>query len=507
MSLKRIILANYISQLYVTLSGILLVPIYAKYMGPEAYGLVGFFTMLQAWFALLDLGLTPTISRETARYRGGAVDPITFLQLFRSLTVIFLGIAVGGGLLLLSLSPVIASRWLNVVALNVSDVVIAVEIMAVSVALRWLGGLYRGVITGSERLVWMSAFNALLATLRFAGVLLSMWYFGFSPFVFFIHQLCVAVIELFFLFAKSQSLLPIVGEEAKKIGWSLAPVRSLLKFSLTIAFTSSVWVIVTQTDKLVLSGILTLTDYGYFTLAVLVASGITIVCGPVSSAIMPRMAMLHSEGKAQELVSVYRNATKIVSLVAGTAAITMVVCSKSLLFAWTGSLQFAEQVDPILKLYAIGNGILAVGAFPYYMQYARGDLKYHMIGNLLMLVILLPSIIYATINYGAIGAGYAWLITNFIYLTAWVGYVHRKLEPGLHLKWIVQDVFFIVFPASAAAFLFAAYPISLSGRIENLLYVISAGLIAFVFGVIGVPMIRERIRSMAKSLIFYRVSK
>ncbi len=64
MSLKKNIIANYASQLYVTGVGILILPLYIKYMGAEAYGLVGFFTMLQAWFAVLDLGLTPTIGRE-----------------------------------------------------------------------------------------------------------------------------------------------------------------------------------------------------------------------------------------------------------------------------------------------------------------------------------------------------------------------------------------------------------------------------------------------------------
>ena len=71
MSLKRNILANYASQLYVTIIGIVMVPLYIKYMGSEAYGLVGFFSMLQAWFGLLDMGLTPTMSREAARFNGG----------------------------------------------------------------------------------------------------------------------------------------------------------------------------------------------------------------------------------------------------------------------------------------------------------------------------------------------------------------------------------------------------------------------------------------------------
>ena len=48
MSLKKNILASYVSQTYVTLIGIVMVPVYVKYMGVEAYGLVGIFTMLRA---------------------------------------------------------------------------------------------------------------------------------------------------------------------------------------------------------------------------------------------------------------------------------------------------------------------------------------------------------------------------------------------------------------------------------------------------------------------------
>jgi hypothetical protein len=58
MSLKRNILANYASQTYVTLIGILMLPVYLRYMGAEAYGRVGFSTMPNALFQLLDMGLS-----------------------------------------------------------------------------------------------------------------------------------------------------------------------------------------------------------------------------------------------------------------------------------------------------------------------------------------------------------------------------------------------------------------------------------------------------------------
>ena len=73
MSLRNNIVANYASQIYVTLIAIVVVPLYIRYLGVEAYGLIGFFAMLQSWFSLLDMGLTPTMARETSRFHGGAL--------------------------------------------------------------------------------------------------------------------------------------------------------------------------------------------------------------------------------------------------------------------------------------------------------------------------------------------------------------------------------------------------------------------------------------------------
>jgi O-antigen/teichoic acid export membrane protein len=480
--LKKNIISNYASQIYVTLIGILLLPLYIKYMGSEAYGLIGFFAMLQAWFGILDLGLTPTIGRETARYRAGVLPALAFRQLYWALTVIFITVALVGGGVLFLLSTIIVTKWLNLGNLPVDDVVIAVQIMVISVALRWMCGLYRGVVTGSEKLVWLSGCNAVIATLRFIGVFVSMWYFGFTPFVFFVHQFCIALIEIITLALKTQQLLPNKQNLTQNIGWSFEPIKPVLKFTLTIAFTASVWVFVTQTDKLVLSGILSLENYGYFTLAVLVSNGIMMVSGPVSSAIMPRMARLHAENKVDEMIKIYRQSTQLVAIIAGSAAITLVAAAKPLLIAWTGDVHLAEKAAPILRLYAAGNLFLCIAAFSYYLQYAKGSLRYHLIGNVVLVIVLIPSIIFASTHFGGVGAGYVWLIMNFLFFFIWVAYVHHKLEPNLHLKWLFNDVLKIIIPAFIVAllvFYFGSNWIG-SSRIINLLLVATIGLIAML---------------------------
>jgi len=479
MSLKVNILANYISQIYVTLIGIIMLPLYIKYMGAEAYGLVGFFAMLQAWFNLLDMGLTPTMARETARFRGGALEPMMYRQFVRALEGIFFCVALIGGAALFTGSGYIASGWLKASVLSEHELKVAIQLMAVIVAMRWMCGLYRGAISGSEKLVWLSGYNSFIATLRFVGVLPVLIFVSAKPVAFFSFQFGVAVLELFGLVVYSYQLFPRIAK-GMQVVWSWAPLKPVLKFSLTIAFTSSVWVLVTQTDKLVLSKILPLAEYGYFTLAVLVASGVMMIGGPVSAAIMPRMARLEAEGKYFEVIKIYRKSTQLVAVIAGSVSITLFFYAEPLLWAWTGDEMLAGQAAPVLALYAIGNGILAVSAFPYYLQYAKGDLRLHLIGNAIFVVFLIPLIVWAAGKYGSIGAGYVWFSMNLLVYVIWLPFIHRKFAPGLNMHWYSQDTLAIFLSALFMGYLLNETVSIVEGRAWVVCEVIVIGMLVML---------------------------
>jgi O-antigen/teichoic acid export membrane protein len=457
---------------------------------------VGFFTVLQFWFSLLDMGLTPTVARETARFRGGATDLLSYRRLLRALQLIFLAVALLGGGGMFVCSRLIAEEWLNVQTLPLEQVQLALQLMAVGVAMRWMSGLYRGCISGSERLVWLGGFNAFMATFRFIGVLPVLVWVSHSPAMFFTYQLLVTVVELASLAAKAFGLFPPVPL-GQPLGWSPAslfkPIKSVLKFSLTIAFTSSVSVLVTQTDKLALSKLLPLADYGYFTLAVLAASGVMAISGPISSALLPRMARLQAEGNEAELISLYRNATQMVAVISIPACLVLTFFAEQVLWIWTGDAHAATQAAPTLRLYALGNGFLAMSAFPYYLQFAQGDLRLHLIGNAWFLVTLIPSLIWFTLQYGVAGAGYVWLCANVVYFLFWVPKVHNRFSKGLHVQWLRQDVGMISLlsvTAAAAVQEFIRWP---QQRIAIAAYVAMLSLTLMAVAAIGSSWIREKI--------------
>ena len=332
MSLRQNILASYISQTYVTLIGIVMVPVYLRYMGAEAYGLVGFFAMVQAWFQLMDMGLTPTMAREAARFNGGVGDASSLRHLLRAMETIFIGVAMLGAVAMMAASGSIATDWLKVQHLPLAEVQHALMLIAMIVALRWVSGLYRSALNGFERLVWLGGFNMVLATARFVLVIPLFVYVGTSARVFFSYQLFLAVLELAVLVRQTYRLLPAQLTGTQK-AFQYAPLRAVLRFSLSVAFSSVVWILATQADKLILSKLLPLTEYGYYTLVVLVAGGVQAISGPVSGALLPRLAKLAAAADETGLLSLYRSATQWVTVMAVPAALVLALFSRQVLWA------------------------------------------------------------------------------------------------------------------------------------------------------------------------------
>ncbi len=172
-SIKRNIFANYAAQTYTLGIGVVMAPIYLSYMGAEAYGLIGFFTMMTAWFQLLDMGLTPTIARETARFRGGAIGVDALRVLLRALEVVFGVVSLLGSVILVLMSGEIASHWLHVKNLPIEQVSHALMIMGLTVPLRWFPDYTAGSSTdsstrsGSAAITSLSQRRALWAFSRF----------------------------------------------------------------------------------------------------------------------------------------------------------------------------------------------------------------------------------------------------------------------------------------------------------------------------------------------------
>jgi len=442
--IQRNAIANYVGQLYTTLIVIIITPLYLKYLGSEAYGLVGFFALMQAWMALLDMGLSPTLGRQVALARGVEKGFIFFKRLLKSFELIFLGVALFIALGVYFSAGFISQSWIVGELIGSEIIIYCIVLMGIITSFRWFAGLYRSGINGLEDQVWLNGASIVIVSLRFIGALVLLAFFTQDVRHFFLYQLFVGIFEVILFAWRFYTILPMVDKEPTLILFDWDAVKSVAPFALGIAYTAGIWVLVTQTDKLILSSTLSLAEFGYFSLVALVAGGINALAVPISLAIMPRMTSLVAENKNSEMVDIYRQASQLVTLVSFTVAMFLGLYAEIIIYAWTNDEEAAAWGAQVLIWFALGNGILSVSAFQYYLQNVFGQLRLHVIGSTISAVIQVPIIYWAAVNSGAIGAGIAWFCFRSTWFLLWTPIVHRKFIPGFHVDWLFKDILPII---------------------------------------------------------------
>lgn len=380
--------------------------------------------------------------REVARLKAQPQLAYQLRSVVRSLEFIFVIIATIIFSIIFFSRSWISLKWLTVNELDIGDVTTCIGIVAIIVCLRWVSSLYRSGINAYEQQVWMNVVDIVLVTLRSPIALVIVIFSKGNILYYFSYQLFLVFIELLVIANRFYGLLPKVNQKLTLV--NIDELKRIAPFALGIAYTGGIWVITTQLDKLLLSKMLSLAEYGYFSLIATVSAGLSILSGPISKAVLPRMTVLLSQGKEVEMLGLYRKASRLVVCVVAPVTMVLALFAKEIVYVWTGNFDAAEWVAPVLPLYVIGNGLLTIISFQYYLQYAHGKLKLHVAYNTGYILITAPLIFYAVFNHGQIGAGYVWLGCQLCTLFVWMPYIHRVFAPGLHWKWFINDFIFPV---------------------------------------------------------------
>ena len=498
MSIKTNAIANYIGRIYVIVAGIAVLPLYMQYLGDEAYGLVGLFTVVQAWLQLLNMGLAPTLGREAAKARVGGAGFSGFYRVLVSYELIFISLVSVMLVTAFLASNWFGSAWLNIEHLPLEDVQLAIMLMLFSAAVRFQGSLYRSGIMGLEEQVFVNVLDVVFVSIRFLGGLFLVAVISNDVVHYFTYQLILSMLEIFIFRAKQFATVPLKSKSSYRFYWG--DVKPTLPFAMGIAYTTGVWVLITQVDKAILSSVLTLTEFGYYSLVALVVSGILQITHPLSEAIRPRMAALAESGKTRELHELYLLGTQIVAAICFSASFIIAFNAKGLIFLWTGNESAALWSENVLFWFALGNGILAVAAFQYYLQFAYGRLKLHVFGSSLSACVQIPIIAYAAYNFGALGAAKAWFWVRLLFFIFWVPVVHRAFAKGLHLKWLFQAVAPIAIIVTLISIIWPmSEDVFSKSRLELLALVACKSTLIAIFSLLSIAQVREYV----KAHVFY----
>ena len=112
----RILAFGFAAHFLVALVNVLATPLLLKLMGVEAYGLVAFFTTLQAWVLLFDFGVSPALARQLSRHRAGALAGEDAARMFAAAEIVFILAASGVHFIVARREPFFFGNYWDVLA-------------------------------------------------------------------------------------------------------------------------------------------------------------------------------------------------------------------------------------------------------------------------------------------------------------------------------------------------------------------------------------------------------
>lgn len=493
--LRANLVANFLGQGWVALMGIVFVPLYIRYLGIEAYGVIGLFAVLQAWLSLLDIGLTPMLGREMARFTGGSHTNERIRDLLRSVETVAacIAILIAGGLWVGS--DWLAREWLRAETLPATAASQAFAIMGIVTALRVVEGVHRSSLVGLQRQVLVNGISASLATLRGLGAVGVLLWIAPTIQAFFIWQGVISLMTVCMFAAGTYRSLPAAMRPGR---FSISALRGVWRFAGGMLATTFLALLLTQVDKVLLSTLLSLSEYGYYMLAAAVAGALYMLISPVTQAWYPRLCQLHSLNQSKQMASAYHQGAQLVTVTAGSAGIVVALFSETLLHLWTQDRMLATHAAPVLSVMILGNLLNGLMWMPYQAQLAHGWTSLAVRTNIVAVILIVPAILWITPRYGAQGAAWVWVCLNAGYLLVGVHLMFRRILASEKWQWYARDV---IGPLSLSALgalsvkLYFGSPQTSSGQLISLA---TAGVAALGGAMIAAPHAREVVKGLIR---------
>lgn len=495
--LKRNLIANFIGKGWQAFIQLLFVPYYVKLMGVEAYGLVGLFGLLVTLGCFFETGLSSTMNRELSRFLALNAPAEAFRNFVRTLETTYWIICLLVGGLILASSSAIAHHWLNVKLLDLQSVEYSIALMGVCFVVQLPLGMYQNGLQGLQRQMTMNLFSAGLVTLRAVGGVLVLLYVNSSPVLFFAWQASMSLVHTLIL---RMLLWKEVPKSLQRARFDKTYLLGGRKFASAVTALGILGILILHLDKIILSRILPLEEFGYYSVAVSIASGLLVVTYPMFAAIFPAYSYVVALKDEERMIKLYHQSTQLMSIFILPLMLLLTFFSYEILLLWTGSEIIASKAYRAVAFLAIGTGVNAIMHIPYALQLAHGWLKlslYQSCFSLVSLVILLPLMIRW---WGVDGAAAMWCAINLSTLLVSGYFLHRKFLMQERTRWYLYD---ILMPALGSVGVMLLGQLALSqeiSRLAMLFYLILLTGITFVVALLCASFPRNWVFEKLKGL-------
>ena len=435
--LRANVVANFVGQIAVSVIQFAIIPQYVRYLGVEAYGLVGFFLTLQAMLQVLDLGVSPSVNRELAWYSASPDKSAEACDFVHTLELAYwcVGGLLGGGVALAA--PFVATHWLAHSTLPTATVVDAVRMMGLLAAAQWPLTFYQGALLGLGRHTVLNSVRVSMTLVSAIGAIVLLAQFSPTIGAFFRWQ---ALASLLYMAAMALALWRCLPPAPAPPHLNVHLIVGVWRFAAGMTGMTIAGLVLTQADRLVLSRVAPLEQLGYYAVAGVLGTGLYTVISPIFASIFPRFSSLVAQGDDETLRTLYRRSWLVMAALIVPSAAVIGAFSEPLLLLWTQDPSLARAAAPIASLRVIGTALNGLMNVPYALQLAHGWTVVPLRINVVLACVAVPMVLWLTPKYGALGAAMMWPVINLIYILVAVPVTHRHFPGQTAGRWLWREV-------------------------------------------------------------------
>jgi O-antigen/teichoic acid export membrane protein len=470
---QRNVVANLIGQGLAAVVPLVLVPIYIRLLGIEAYGLIGVFATLQGVIALFDMGMSVALNREIARlFRSPERGSIP--EIIRTFEFVYWLVGAVVLLIVWLVAPLIAEHWIKASTIPVPVLRTVITLMGVTAAVQFPFSLYASSLLGMQFQVAFNAINVTGSLVRGLGAVAVLVFISRSVQAFFVWQ---AIAALLLTVAMALLQARLAPPRTANTLFVRSHFNRLWRFAAGVGATGIAAVVLTEADKLIVSKYLPLASFGYYVLAGTVATGLYTITSAIFAAVFPRLSELVALADERAVRDFYHQACQAMSVAVLPTALTLAFFAPQVLLAWTRDPNVAEKAHTVLSILVLGSAFNSMLHIPYALQLASGWTKLGFYQNVIAVAVLLPLMVWGTQEYGAVGAAGAWVVLNLGSMLITIQVMHTRLLPKAKRQWYAND---IGLPLAAATATCSLARLSIGSDLQPLSSLLIVGTVACV---------------------------
>lgn len=432
------VLSNLSANGLVAAAYLIYVPLIIRYFGVEGYGLVGIFVSLQTVLTILDLGLSVSLNRELAIRLSTPDRASEMRDLVRTSEAIYWSVATLIALASMLLAGPLAS-YTNPQGIAFDAVLRSFMIMGVALAFHFPIALYSGGLYGIQRQAQVSVIFVVFSLLKTLGAVFILEFVSPTTQAFFIWQAICAALHAAVLALSLRRGLPNAATHKTRFRPDL--LARMWKFSAGIGLVTVVATLISQTDKVVLVRILSLENFGYYSIATALSGNVQRLIQPIFQAYFPKLTEISGRESYEEGLSrTYHQGSQLLSVVVLPVCAIFIFFSPEILFLWQRDITTVQNSSLLVSLLMAGSALNSLLYLPYALQLANGWTRLQVVAQVSLGVVSVPLTVFFAMRYGGTGAAIVWIAFNAAFIAISVPIMHQRLLRGEGWQWAVNDV-------------------------------------------------------------------